>query len=389
MPKIEILNQKETSHAKISKTLKTFCKKSTVLYTFVFLSIAALAVVGSNPAKMNQNDEVNNVSSTNTNPVSTKVANSAAPVDEVTESAIVANLAENANLAVAPNTASMSVSMSVLQDSAAAQTGSSSVEKPKILEVASDKREIKKYTPKEEESIDSIANKFGITAQTVKWVNNIKGDKAEAGKELEILPVDGIVYTVKKDDKLEDIAKKYQADLERIVSYNGLEKKTVKEGQRIVLPGGILPEDERPDYSKPSARSRRSGNNSSSSQGIITNNVPSSNYNVKSGNAYAAGNCTWYAYNRRPDIGSFWGNASSWAASARAAGYRVDSTPSVGAIAQWNAYAPGTYGYGHVAIVDGVNSDGTVRITEMNYGGRYGAITSRTVKASSVSNFIH
>lgn len=232
MPKIEILNQKETSHAKISKTLKTFCKKSTVLYTFVFLSIAALAVVGSNPAKMNQNDEVNNISSTNSNPVSTKVVNSTAPVDEVTESAIVANLAENANLAVAPNTASMSVSMSVLQDSAAVQAGSSSVEKPKILEVASDKREIKKYTPKEEESIDSIANKFGITAQTVKWVNNIKGDKAESGKELEILPVDGIVYTVKKDDKLEDVAKKYQADLERIISYNGLEKKTAKEGQR-------------------------------------------------------------------------------------------------------------------------------------------------------------
>ena len=116
----------------------------------------------------------------------------------------------------------------------------------------------------------------------------------------------------------------------------------------------------------------------------------SSNYNVKAGNAYAWGNCTWYAYNRRPDIGSFWGNASTWAVSARAAGYKVDQNPSVGAIAQWNAYANSyIWGYGHVAIVESVNSDGTITVSDMNYAGKLNVVTTRTVPASSVSNYIH
>ena len=62
----------------------------------------------------------------------------------------------------------------------------------------------------------------------------------------------------------------------------------------------------------------------------------------------------------------------------------------MGAIAQWNAYANSyIWGYGHVAIVEAVNGDGTITISDMNYAGKLNVVSTRTISASSVSNFIH
>lgn len=384
MPKIEILqNQKQTGRAtKISKIYNIFRKKTTIIYTLMFCIIVSIAFIG----RDNNENKVNN---SNINLDNTSVASEAAPkktaiVDEVTESGVLASLAESANLAVAPNAASFSISTALLQE-APQLTGV--LEKPKIIEVSSEKREIVKYTTVAEESIQSIADKYGITAQTIKWVNALKGDAVEAGKELRILPVDGIVYTVKVGDTLKTIAEKYQVSVERIVSYNELkEDEELKEGVEIVIPGGILPEEDRPDYVAPVQRIVASSTSSVNSS--IT--VLSANYNAKAGNAYAGGNCTWYAFNRRPDIGSFWGDARTWDDSARAAGYRVDKIPEVGSIAQWEAYASSdVWGYGHVAIVESINGDGTITISEMNYAGRLYTVTTRTISVSNVSNFIH
>lgn len=57
---------------------------------------------------------------------------------------------------------------------------------------------------------------------------------------------------------------------------------------------------------------------------------------------FAAGYCTAYAAQRRPDIfksdNSFIGNAKEWTANAKKAGYSVDHTPTKGAII---VYQPG------------------------------------------------
>ncbi|GAA3954645.1 hypothetical protein GCM10023085_41390 [Actinomadura viridis] len=81
--------------------------------------------------------------------------------------------------------------------------------------------------------------------------------------------------------------------------------------------------------------------------------------------------------------GVHWGNANNWDNAARSAGVRVDGTPKVGSIAQWNA---GTYG--HVAYVARVNSDGTVLLEEYNKGGTHNYQT-RTVTKGSVENYLH
>lgn len=66
--------------------------------------------------------------------------------------------------------------------------------------------------------------------------------------------------------------------------------------------------------------------------------------------------------------GGLFGNAGNWADNARILGYRVDSTPAVGAVAHWyGAEMPGSGGLGHVAWVLQVNGDGSVLVEEYNY----------------------
>ena len=114
------------------------------------------------------------------------------------------------------------------------------------------------------------------------------------------------------------------------------------------------------------------------------------------GNAYPYGQCTWYAYERRVQlglpVGSLFGNGNMWGASAAALGYWVDSTPRhVGDIVsfasgQLNADAT----YGHVAIVERINEDGSIEISESNVQG-LGVVSNRTISAADTAalTYIH
>ena len=382
-PKIEIINHRSKKNDRFKKNLN----KKNVSYFAIFVFIVAIAVYGGKMPEKKVDNGVAKQSDKTLNSISETANNiNTSTVDEITESKVVASLAENANLAVAPSTVNSSISLSILRDSKISDV-SGPVEKPKVLEVAVEKREITTYKTTAEESIQSIADKYGITAQTVKWVNNLKGDKVEAGKELRILPVDGIVYKIKENEKLDEIATKYQASAERIISYNGLKSESdIKSGTEIVIPGGVLPEDERPDYVRPVAVSRRYQSSSNAlSTRASSSSLLASNFNAKAGNAYAYGYCTWYVYNRRPDIGSYWGNATSWAAAARAAGFTVvQGVPKAGSIFQYGG------GYGHVGIVESVNeSAGTMRISDMNGIAGWGAVGYKDVSINRAWYYIY
>ena len=112
-----------------------------------------------------------------------------------------------------------------------------------------------------------------------------------------------------------------------------------------------------------------------------------SNTSGSSNNLYTAGQCTYYVYDKvGGKIGSTWGNANNWASAAAASGYTVNNSPASGSILQSTAG-----GYGHVAYVENVNSDGSINVSEMNYGQGAGVVTSRTISASEASgyNYIH
>jgi surface antigen len=62
-----------------------------------------------------------------------------------------------------------------------------------------------------------------------------------------------------------------------------------------------------------------------------------------------------------------WGNAGSWNTSAANAGYAVNGTPHVGAIAQWVTGSDnGQFTVGHVAYVTAVNGDGSIDMAQYN-----------------------
>jgi peptidoglycan DL-endopeptidase CwlO len=87
-------------------------------------------------------------------------------------------------------------------------------------------------------------------------------------------------------------------------------------------------------------------------------------------------------------VGSYWGNAKTWAYYARQDGYPVDRTPTAGAV-----LVDTSGGFGHVAVVESVSANGDIVISEMNnyaYGG-FGVVDRRTISAGQAGayQYIH
>ena len=112
------------------------------------------------------------------------------------------------------------------------------------------------------------------------------------------------------------------------------------------------------------------------------------------GNAYEFSQCTWWAYVRRHQlglpVGSHMGNAKDWSGSARSLGYWVDNTPrNVGDIVVFQAGQEGSDStYGHVAIVEKINPDGSIVTSECS-ANMNGKTYSRTLSNVHALNYIH
>src|SRR5260221_2578360 len=87
-------------------------------------------------------------------------------------------------------------------------------------------------------------------------------------------------------------------------------------------------------------------------------------------NHFALGECTYWADLRYHQLTGYWvpwtGNAYQWAAGAAASGWVVSSTPKVPSIIVLQPGVQGAYGVGHVAVVERINSDGSVYTSNMN-----------------------
>lgn len=351
-------------------------------YAGVFVLIVSIISIG---YRQPQSIEAASVQTTADAPATVNIDKPS--VDEVVATDVAANLAEQTDMWVAKNVANLSVSLTAKSE--LAQTSEAAISKPQIIQPTAASREITTYTSKAGDTVQSVAGAYGLTVDTIRWANNLTSDAIDPNKPIVIPPVDGVVYTLKASDTADTIAATYKADRDRIVAFNDLEG-GVTAGKRIVIPGGIMPENLRPGYESPAAVSAR--NSGLAGSGGSAFRINSSIARASSGNAYAFGNCTWYAYERRAQlgrpVGSFWGNAATWAMYARAAGYTVNSTPAVGAVMQNGG------GYGHVAIVEGVAANGDVRVSEMNYyggGGGFNIVSGRTISAGQARsyNYIH
>jgi len=301
-------------------------------------------------------------------PVTSAVNENAPTVDAVVAASVAADIAQSANLPIATKALNLSISIQI--ENELSQSDSSIISKPQISQPSAATRSIATHTVVEGETVASIAARYNVTTDTIKWANNLTTDTVAAGRTLEILPVSGVVYTVKSGDSIQSIAEKYKADASRITVYNDLEASGINPGLRIVIPSGNLPTNERPGYVAPRSYS------------FIGGSV---------GNRYDFGYCTWYVYEQRAKagkpVGSFWSHAKYWDDGARSSGYLVNNVPEAGAVFQTDAFGGG---YGHVAIVERKNADGSITISEMNYAG-WNVVSSRTIPAEQVGlyRYIH
>ncbi len=94
------------------------------------------------------------------------------------------------------------------------------------------------YCVEEGNTLEDVAQMFGISVDTIKWANNIGGKKIKEGEELLILPVTGVMYYVERGDTLGEIARMHKADLEDIIAFNEIEGKKIIAGDRLIIPEG-------------------------------------------------------------------------------------------------------------------------------------------------------
>lgn len=368
------------------------------LYTSVFALIMAIVSVGYySPQESTVANNITNVNST-TQADSTSV-------DSVIATSVAANVAQVVNLPVATSVANLAVSAQIKSE--ITQLSGADSAKPQLIETVEVNRSVINYTTVAGDTVPSLAVKFNISAQTIKWANNLTADTLSEGKDLRILPIDGVLYSVKDSDTIDSIATKYKVDTTRLVLYNDLDVSGLKANTSIILPGATLPETERPGYVAPyvyvySVAYGYSGgdvkylnvpkywNDYSMSDAIkdMLPGVTSLNYR-SDGNTMALGNCTWWSWERRKAInkplpGAILGDAGYWSYSlGNRYGYKVDKTPEVGAIFQ---------DYGHVGIVESITRDDAGNATsfttsEMNYNYVRYQVVSRTIPASNFNNY--
>lgn len=310
----------------------------------ILLSVAVLIVVSHGVAARNQTSVLHN------NAASSRAIN---PLDTLSSADIAVNVALMTRLP--QSTAVQNHADSASTKSAILPSGSQAVATPQIVATGlKSVNDVKEYVVKEGDTLDSIANAFGVSSKSIRWSNNLSGSSVSVGSTLIIPPVEGIVYTVVSGDTVDSIATKFRGSKDRIVAFNDAEINGLQTGERIVIPDGEI---------VPVQRYFGGG----VAAGFKATYGPA--------NGYDFGWCTWHAANRRRELGNpvptNLGNAVTWSARARAAGMTVSDTPIAGAVI-WHDQSKSGYvagGLGHVAFVESVNADGSIIVSDMNSRG--------------------
>lgn len=249
------------------------------------------------------------------------------------------------------------------------------VAKPQVVATArKSNQDIQNYTAIAGDTITSIAAKFDVSSDSIRWSNGLSGDAIAAGKQIVIPPsgVNAIVYTVKSGDTPDSLAEKYRTNKDSIIAFNDAEVSGLKVGMQIIIPDGL----------QPVARGASVNTGIYSGSSFAWGGFAP----IYGSNGYDYGYCTWYAAVKRAQAGrpvpSNLGNASSWKILAQRAGLGVGNVPAAGAV----IWTPPRDYYGHVGYVDSVDPDGTVHVSEMNVAG-WGRVSTKTLTPAQAAGY--
>lgn len=276
------------------------------------------------------------------------------PLDQLSSADIALTVARMSRLPESTAITSQAISQSV--ELTQAPVSNNVVTKPQVIATSLKSRaDIQSYTTQNGDTLTSLATKFGVTSDSIRWSNSLgSSDMVTVNQKLSIPPVTGIIYTVQAGDTVDALAAKYKSSSDKITAFNDAEITGLKPGEQIIIPdGSITPMVVTPVY-KPAAGGSGGGGTSFAWGG----------YNpIYGSNGYDYGYCTWYVATRL-SVPANWGNASTWDNLAPRSGWTVSSTPQVGAVGQTDNAAGGL---GHVAFVEAVSDDGTmIKFSDMN-----------------------
>ena len=94
------------------------------------------------------------------------------------------------------------------------------------------------YTVVKGDTLYGIANKFGVSVNNLKDINNLSNNTLSIGQVLKIpsSTSNKLTYTVKKGDTLYSIARTYNTDVNTIKRLNNLSGNNLSIGQTLILP---------------------------------------------------------------------------------------------------------------------------------------------------------
>ncbi len=216
------------------------------------------------------------------------------------------------------------------------------------------RRDVAYYTVKPGDTIQSVAGRYGLTVDTLRWANNIADvTTVVQGQRLLVPPVNGILVKVQSDTQLSGLAIQYHVKVQDIIDFNLLRNPDhLKAGTMLMLPDGVGPAHYTITYSTAPV--------------------------TGSGGKFPYGYCTWWVAHRRyiPWNGDAW----QWWYNAQQFHFAEGQVPMVGAVmVQGISWASPV---GHVAYVESVNADGSFTVSEMNYGG-WGRVDYRTIRSTA------
>ncbi len=109
----------------------------------------------------------------------------------------------------------------------------------KLIVTESKNNETNTYVVQKGDTLYGLANKFGVSVDSLKSLNNLTSNNLSIGQVLKIPGSDSsatITYTVKKGDTLYGIARTYNTTVDEIKRLNNLTTNTLSLNQKLILP---------------------------------------------------------------------------------------------------------------------------------------------------------
>jgi surface antigen len=264
---------------------------------------------------------------------------------------------------------------------------------------------IQDYEVQDGDNPYDLAGQFGISEETLLAANSMDADSTlQIGEHVLIPPVTGVMVTTQQGDTVNAIADQWKIDPAKLISANQLPAgaQALVAGEPLVIPdaqpavsiytdGGITLAPSPAAGAKPLLKAA-SPVAAAAPRVTVPAPPPITKPAVAapahSINWFPYGQCTWWAANQRPDIGTrVVGNASAWAYSARAAGLATGVVPRVGAVVVYQPGAQGAGWVGHVAYVTSVSGN-SFTISEMNFNA-WGRVDTRQSWTGPGVSFIY